>query len=247
MKLQIFSDVHMEAYHSPTSLWKYIKPQADIAIVAGDIDARKFEETISEIADKFETVICTLGNHSWYHKDINWRPDASLVPSNVHILDSTTYVHEDVVFVGSALWSDFKNEDWFVVHSAQDVINDFHAIGNGSRLFTARDAAILHKKEKAYIKHVTEENRGKKIVIVTHFIPSYIFVHEKWKRGNSDLLNYYFSSSCDDLIETCEAKLWVFGHTHDRVDKEVCGTRFVCNPLGYPRENNDFTDMVVEI
>ncbi len=250
MKLQIFSDIHGEAYHETGFIWDYVEPAAPIAVVAGDIHSRKFEEMVNEIATKFERVICVLGNHEWYRRDISWRPDGALMNPKVTVLDRNVLEIDDVAFVGATLWTDFKRQDFHVMTSAKTCINDFKMIRthNGTDPFTPKMAVEKYLREKEYIDLLSEKYRTKKLVIVTHFMPSYKLVREHWKQPHSDLLNYYFSASCDDLIEKSEAKLWINGHTHDAYDEVHYGVRCVCNPLGYPGENKEYNkSKVVEI
>jgi Icc-related predicted phosphoesterase len=56
------------------------------------------------------------------------------------------------------------------------------------------------------------------------------------KRYANDPLNPAFASSLDDIIENYQPVLWIHGHTHERCDYELFGTRVVCNPRGYPGE-----------
>jgi predicted phosphodiesterase len=249
VKIQIVSDIHAEAYHDPVYVWNFINPTEPVAVVAGDIDARKFEVTVTEIASKFEKVICVLGNHEFYHRDISWRPDPEKMPDNVVILDRSAYEYEDVLFVGCSLWTDFGNADPFVMRSANDCINDFRLTRNSEKRFTTKDAIDIHYKDKAWLKLMVEQNRGRKIVIVTHFMPSYQCVNEKWKTTGSDTLNRYFSSNCDDLIGICEpGTKWIAGHTHDAFDQMLGDVRVVINPYGYPGENRGhYQDKVIEV
>lgn len=250
MDIQIFSDFHGEAYQGrPDTIWQYVTPMAPVAVVAGDIDAKNFETTINEIATKFEHVVCLGGNHEWYKRDISWRPDPALMAPNVYFLDRSSVRIEDVLFAGATLWTDFKNMDWHTVHAANDGINDFHLIRKGDRKFKANDAYELHLKDHGYLDAVFGNpiHDESKLVVVTHFMPSYQLVHEKWKNMGSDMLNYYFSASCDGLIEKCGADAWIFGHTHDRRDIMLGDVRCVCNPIGYPRENPGYQDMVITV
>jgi hypothetical protein len=135
------------------------------------------------------------------------------------------------------------------MNSAKTNINDFHIIKNGSHKFTPQMAYDLHMIEREYIKTQLELNRGRKMVVVTHFMPSYLMVHEKWKTASTDTLNHYFSANCDDLImlaKDCGAVSWVCGHTHDRRDIVLGDLPCYCNPLGYPKENPDYQNMVIE-
>jgi predicted phosphodiesterase len=250
MDIQIFSDFHGEAYMGrPDVIWSYVTPMAEIAVVAGDIDARNFEATVNEIATKFKHVVCLAGNHEWYRWDISWRPDSALLSPNVYFLDRSSAMIEGNLFAGATLWTDFKNQDWHVMHSANHGINDFRVISNGNKKFSAADAYELHLKDRGYLEAVIDNpiHDESKLIIVTHFLPSYELVHPKWKGLGSDMLNYYFSCKCDDLIEKSGAAAWIFGHTHDRRDEVLYDVRCVCNPIGYPRENPGYQDMVITI
>jgi predicted phosphodiesterase len=234
-----------------------VTPKAKVAIVAGDIHSRKFEESLTEIASKFDQVIAVYGNHEFYGRDISWRADKTLIPDNVHILDRDIFEYKDVVFIGASLWTDFKNQDWFVMNSAKSMINDFRIISanNGASRFTPQMALDMHLKDRAYIKMMVEQFRkkaDKKIVVVTHFLPSYRCVAEKWKRNpGEDTLNYYFSATCDDLVEMEGINAWVYGHTHSPGDFKIGDVRMVANPLGYPTERTQagepYTDKVILI
>ena len=251
MRVQIFSDIHCEAdgsmYHY---VWDKITPSAKIAIVAGDIHSKHYENQLSEIATKFDHVIAVYGNHEWYHTDIAWRANPKLLPKNVHVLDRSYWQYYNTVFIGVTLWTDFGGVDWFAMNAASNGINDFRIIYNGDKRFTPQDALGLHLKDRAYLKSMIErfQAEGKKIVVVSHFLPSYQCVNAKWKRNApDDHLNRYFSANCDDLLDMDDISLWVFGHTHDKFDGVVGKTRAVCNPLGYPKENPFYSDLVVEI
>jgi predicted phosphodiesterase len=247
MKIQIFSDTHLEAYASSEVIWKFIKPLAPVAIVAGDIDSRHFERTLTELAKKFERVIAVYGNHEFYHKDISWRPDFSQIPENVSILDRSVVEIDGSLIVGATLWSDFKNSNQFVVDSSKRGINDFHIISDKGNRFTPQAAAGLYQEDKQYINKILDINDGKKVVVVTHFIPGYQFVNPMYKGNSMDTLNYYFSANCEDIIQRSKVDTWVFGHSHSFHESFERGTHFISNPYGYPREIKTYRDLVIEV
>lgn len=256
MKLQIFSDIHGEGWQPFSKLWDIVTPQAEIAVVAGDIHSRNFEDQLNEISTKFEHVIAVYGNHEFYGKDIAWKADPKSLADNVHVLDCSSFQIGDTLFLGCTLWTDFKNEDWFVLMAADKGINDFYVVtdNNGGTRFTAKAAATKHYMERNWLKRMIELNRDKEIVIVTHFMPSYGCIHERWKTTSSDTLNYYFSAQCDDIIEMCEAKAWIFGHTHDRRELTMAGVPMYCNPMGYglgkevrQMQGRSYQEMIIEV
>ena len=236
MRLQIMSDLHCEHMRrdtrlatAPHPLWNQIQPypDVDVAVVAGDIDTRRYEATVSDIAANFKHVVCLLGNHEFYHRDISWRPDPSKMPDNVHVLDRGTVKIDDVTFIGCTLWSDFKHADKKVIELADRCINDFKVIKNGAdKRFTAQDACEIHVEERKWLIDAIRFTEGKK-VIVTHFMPSHGCVHPKWKTDKTTRqLNHYFAANCDELLRLgaeLDAKLWINGHTHDEYDKVMYG------------------------
>jgi hypothetical protein len=82
---------------------------------------------------------------------------------------------------------------------------------------------------------------------VTHFLPTYAAISPVYRQLENTDLNYYFSSSCDDILSEYKINAWVSGHTHIPYDMEVYDTRLLCNPIGYPNENKHFIDEVVDI
>ena len=243
---QIFSDMHLE---SGINLWKFVTPQAPIAIVAGDIDSHDFADSLNIIAEKFEQVIAVPGNHDFYHNDINWMKSTNidLVP-NVKLLDRSHFEYNGALFIGATLWSDLKNGDPLCYNAAYRGINDFRVIRVGEdEIFTPQHMIELHNKDAAYLKTMLQLNRDKKVVVVTHFMPSTRLVNPKWGDCNVNLLNNYFAADCTDLVENSDAALWVCGHTHDAADVMIGNTRVVINPLGYPKENPHYADLIVEI
>lgn len=74
-------------------------------------------------------------------------------------------------------------------------------------------------------------------IAVTHMLPRQCCVTPQWE-GNPNNRFFVNETVWNDLTEERRPKLWLFGHTHDSVDVEKDGTRFVCNPRGYPQQRN---------
>ena len=244
---QLVSDVHLEGYEDYSKIWDFIHPQSDTLVLPGDICSYATAEAIEFISRKFKKVICVLGNHDYYDEAIgfnsSWKPE---VPDNVVLLEQSATEHDGVLYVGATLWSDLKNGDWFVKNSVMNMVEDFSCIDS----FTTDKLMHRFKRSHDYIKNVVEQNRGKKIVIVTHFVPSYALIGEKWKHPSYELLNCYFSGNCDDIISICEpGTTWVYGHTHDASSKVLGDVNFYVNPLGYhgSLKFTSYRDLVVQV
>lgn len=249
MLLQVFSDLHMERYHDVSRIWDIVEPKAPVAVICGDIHSKAFEDQLCEISTKFKHVVALYGNHEWYGRDISWRADKKRLPKNVHVLDRGVWKHYNVVFIGATLWTDFKQMDLCSMAAAKQHINDFWVIRDGDNRFEPQGALDRFIKDKKFIASEIERYRqeGRKIVVCTHFMPSYQCVAERWKQNpKTDSLNYYFSSSCDDLLANEGIDYWICGHTHDFIHKTVGCTKVVCNPIGYPGENR-YDDFLIEV
>lgn len=244
MKLHILSDLHTEfADFSPPDV------DADIVILAGDIGVGL--GCIEWAANNFPKtpVIYVPGNHEYYLHDIGVTDDLiRQSPKNIHVLNNDKMVFNGVRFLGSTLWTDFRlhgeGEAWFARQRARQLIEDFASISNSKRRFTPEDSVELHEASKAWLVNELERKFQGSTVVVTHHLPASTSIA---KRYANDPLNPAFASRLEDIIEKHRPKLWIHGHTHVPCDYELFNTRVVCNPRGYPRENqgSGFRDNLV--
>ena len=91
------------------------------------------------------------------------------------------------------------------------------------------------------LKHYAEgKYENYKRVVITHHTPSMKSVPAKYE---GQLINAYFSSDLDSLVE--KSDMWIHGHTHTSFDYKIKNARVICNPRGYSmyqdkQENVDF-------
>jgi hypothetical protein len=71
-------------------------------------------------------------------------------------------------------------------------------------------------------------------VVITHHAPSPKSIHPRFA---GSAINACFVSDVESLMGAQRAALWIHGHTHDSFDYTVSGTRVVCNPRGYSKNN----------
>ncbi len=71
-------------------------------------------------------------------------------------------------------------------------------------------------------------------------MPSYSLIDEKYKQYGTDNYNQWFYSDMDQFIDENKDKIkcWIYGHTHTPSFKIINGVPIMCNPIGYPNENN---------
>lgn len=246
MKIRLLSDLHTEFKrdYRTEAYSQYLGE--DVLVLAGDI-ASGGTNTLDVLKHfkrlGFPHIVYVPGNHEYYNTSVQ-HFDAKLATAcqkleGVHFLNPGTVNIGDVMFVGATLWTNF-GEDALAEYSAARRIADFRIIKGFSPEvpgFSTADSRELFYKHRDYIKLAYERrNPGKKVVIVTHFLPDMACVHPRW-RDQGDvtfLLNKYFANSLGNWISELDNTTWMFGHTHDSVDTTIGSTRLVANPHGYP-------------
>lgn len=137
---------------------------------------------------------------------------------------------------GATLWTDIYPDRWW---DFKEYMMDYRSIKgmNYDRYMNA------HKTHHDYLF-----NSGADIWVV-HHCPSFQSVHEKYRDSDG---NDFFATELSHKILDMKRppKLIVHGHTHERFDYMIGDTRVVCNPRGYPNENEwykNYEPLIVEI
>lgn len=243
MRILLASDMHLE--HSKKPIPQIPSTDSfDVIVLAGD-NGSAFQ--IVEWAQKFlpatKPVLVVPGNHEYYLCDYDklnaayqkFNEDSC---SNIKILCPGALSLEGFRFIGATLWSNLHLKGQLPTPYAlvEHYLADFRYIGREDRLFSAEDCVALNIEERAFLRSEIEEARkvGEVPIVVTHFVPTQLAIADKFK---GDSLNGYFICDCDDLMEEFKLPLWMFGHSHVRVDfTHPAGTRIVSNAFGYDLE-----------
>lgn len=227
MKVRILSDLHLEFGDLDVP-----GDKDTVLVLAGDIHVGlRAKFFLEKIAPTFREVLYVLGNHEFYHQDYNtivkyWTQEVRL-PENVHVLHNKTHKIENVNFIGTTLWTNFKNEDYFAIDYARRGMNDFYVIKYRGNRLHPRDTIEFNKEAKAFLKRELKANETN--VVITHHLPDAALQHIKF--AGSPLNPAFADEDCEDLI--AKAKFWLFGHTHDSIDIMLGDCRCICNPRGY--------------
>lgn len=238
-------------------------------VVAGDVDAgfdtgtyRLFSEMLRSSPQAH--IIYVPGNHEFYGKDIlAFRDELRKFCGSVsaggefedgldkrfHLLDNDKVIINQVRFLGSTLWTNFElfneSQKQSCMEEAARRLNDFHYIKIDGRRFTPQDSIDLHEQAVQWLEMKLKEPFEGETVVVTHHAPSFASVVPHYQH---DPLSACYASKLDHLMGY--SKLWLHGHTHSSLDYEIEGTRIVCNPRGYARnehsnENRSFQPAMV--
>ena len=201
--------------------------------------AQRFRDFLKRCSFEFPHVVYVAGNHEFYHGKYpdayQWLRDECSKFPNIHFLEMDSVVIDDFTFVGATLWTDMNKQDELTMYSIEKMMNDFAIIRNSERnyaRFSPRDAVARHVKTLNYFKSVVESDLTKKYIVVGHHTPSPLSIHEKYKRDH--IMNGGYTSDLSEFIlDHPQIKLWTHGHTHEKFDYMIGGTRVVANPRGY--------------
>lgn len=232
MRLQYFSDLHLEFFKKlkTKNFDQWIVPKAKILLLCGDIgdpDTRVYKDFLEYLAARFEKIFLLSGNHEYYNKTISYTNqkinDICKQYENISFLQNSYEDFHGYRFAGTTFWSE--------VSDPEHLTNDFFRIKD----FSIETCNSLHDESKRFVDNLIQTSRLP-IIMMTHHMPSHRFTDPIYSR-------YYkyqqcFSSSCDNLIRP-PICIWVYGHTHRSYEGKFNQVQMICNPIGYPGENND--------
>ena len=256
-KIHLMSDLHLE--HKD---FTFHKVDADYLCIAGDLGGGKYLGKVKDIAHRYKKVFLVMGNHDYYSTKYNMREvendwESVLEGTNITLLNpySDKISEDDFVLIGAPLWTDFHNGCPKAIGQAKIFMPDYRGyikdIFQGEEIpFTPEQSMERHSSERRYIlnaiKYVKQYHASKKIIVMTHHMPSDRLTSRKY--SNNDLNGAF---SCKDMEEAiAQVDYWFYGHTHDpfigKLTNDPC--KFYCNPRGYPFEETLFnSELVIEV
>lgn len=245
MKIRLLSDLHIEGFANKAI---YANPEkADVLVLAGDINvtAERVWDDLVRFRENVEHVVYVPGNHEWYHNSYE-EFDAKMCSKEldgVHYLCNDCVVIDGVTFIGTPLWTNFRNSPQSAM-LAKGLISDF-------RWYSSKTCMERGTYAQQWLKRAYENIAGKK-VIITHWMPAVECIDPQYLGpGSNEDLNRYFANDMGGWVsEISNVPFWFFGHTHSSVDITLGDTRLVSNPSGYRRrdgyyENRNFKENLI--
>lgn len=261
MNYHIISDLHLEFNTNINNLDDLERvnkklysdiPNRDtsdtILLLAGDIGNPYMDNYWNFLTDcsyKYKYVIFIAGNHEYYNlnkstkntiKQIELFIKSKLLElnlSNLYYLDNTHCELDDVIYYGSTLWTHIDDKNKLQI---QYSISDYENIYiDTNKLITCDDTNMIHNFQVEQLKEfINNHNESKKLVILTHHLPTQYLSHHKYK-----IYGFLYQAFYTDLTHIFSDKisLWVAGHTHTPMKYIYNNTLFITNPFGYPNEN----------
>ncbi|SFK54203.1 metallophosphoesterase [Methylophaga sulfidovorans] len=239
MKLQLFSDLHLETVSSANYSLRVM--DSDAIILAGDIHIGLFGiDWAAEIAEKHQKpVIYIAGNHEYYRREYykltqELREFADSV-DNLYFLEKNSIELLGVRLLGTTLWTNYRAEygdsekKKYQQYAAQ--ITDHRLIKFRDKLFTPEDAFQLHLESIRWLSDELDKPFDGKTIVITHHAPSLKCVHPYYGMDN---ISPAFISDLEDYV--LKVDLWCYGHTHANLDMRIGNCRLVSNQRGYREE-----------
>ncbi|AYV82634.1 MAG: metallophosphatase [Hyperionvirus sp.] len=252
MEIQVISDIHLE-FLEEFRFEDIVKVSAPYLAICGDLGVpylEGYDKFLSECSGAFKEVFLIAGNHEYYQWKRKSGETYSMIEvdeeigeivgkyKNVHFLNNECFIIGDVAILGSTLWSEIGKENYF---NAEMCMNDYKYI------YVSRKAPVSAKfiSEKfkgncEWLKGAIEKLGDKKIVVMTHHLPSFRLIHERFKGSK---LNCCFASDLEHLMKG--VTVWLAGHTHVSFNVKISETSCVVNPKGYFGENPDYDSGLV--
>ena len=244
MRIKCVSDLHLETCERGDGVPDL--GEGEVLILGGDIlCARHFKKDgplrkvykdfLQRCADNFDWVLYLKGNHEAY--SFHWESTHNVLkenlPEGIHLMDDSVVKIKDTIFLGTTLWTDFRNENALEMMEASRFLNDYKTIRIGSnyRKLRPEDTLEFHKKSKQFLLDTLPMFENQKVWVLTHHAPSYQSIHPKYKMETT---NGSYASDLDDLIlNNPQIKYFSHGHTHSSFRYKIGECEIICNPRGY--------------
>lgn len=239
MRIQIISDAHIEFHQDRGETFvNELQSDADTLVIAGDLATFHSFWVLKHLCKNYKHVLYVLGNHEYWGSSYEevWK-QLSIVSQdcpNLEILDNRVVTIEGQKFVGTTLW--FEELPRSIPY--QTMWSDFHKIQDFWKW-----VFVHNQKAQEFLYRKVNQNS----IVITHHLPMLACTADRWKK---DVNTDFFVCDMENLIISRRPKLWIYGHTHNSFDFKFEETRFVCNPFGYLKyeENPEFDwNKIVEI
>ena len=262
MKIQLFSDLHLEAH---PDFAPQPAPGADLLVLAGDIGSYQAGSALAQDADfglrRFSPlhgwptpVLFVPGNHEYDAMDFDAahaRLQDSCERLGIVWLERAIWdapkpdaQGRALRFIGTTLWTDFDalvDPDAPLTRQLQARDKAFRAANfylkktqttRHGQAFLAEAVREQALQCQAWLRAALATPFAGTTVVVTHFAPSLRSADPRYGLVPGTA---GFCNALDALLP--QAALWMHGHLHAPSDYIHHGCRVVANPLGYARKN----------
>jgi len=274
MKFILISDVHVDINRWDPDCLNDCSPDCNTIVVAGDIsnDVWTTSKWIVDLKKSWENVIWVPGNHDYYNTKFDRRYEVDITLDNKYpfpkyqneirthyknwsndhgiiFLDHRNVIIDGVNFLGATGWHNFVAGEPY----SKDQQIDAWYNKSADRIINWRDQpqdwVIVEENainDASFIRESVATSTHP-CVVVTHHLPHRMLSATRpydiiWTKLHGMFVNTY----CEN-INNSNIKYWCYGHTHFRNMRELNGITYVCNPVGYPGENFNWSKVELEV
>jgi hypothetical protein len=238
MNVQLISDLHIEINKKCIE----INPMCNILVIAGDLISYDYMSVLDRffnyVCPLFKYVIYVLGNHE-FHKQLNI-PMEEVINKyknkckeyNVILLNNSSVEINGYLFIGSTLWCNIPENKYntsFIKYYFEKCV-DIHGIN----ITTCND---LHKQSVDYLDKIINTNPNKKLIIISHFVPTINENTQNPLYKNRKDSEYGFHTELNYLFKP-NVKAWLFGHNHYSSYSKINNMILASNAFGYIKAND---------
>lgn len=272
MKFTLISDLHVDLHSWQWSLLDECDPSIPM-VVAGDIsnDVMQVSTWLAALRRRFPRVLWTAGNHDYYNLGFHrtrlvsefeqkWPYPSDVSEIDQHYtrwcddqdivyLDSSSVEMDGVLFLGATGWHDFNapgfTRDQQIGGWANSMRDAQHIQWSRFGSEDWQSVLLTAQLQAEYIRDTVGADSQPKVV-VTHHLPHVdlcrFTTNPVWNLLNGSFVNTLLSDCANSSV-----RVWCYGHTHFRGDREIDGVRYINNARGYPNENPSWQPITVEI
>ena len=225
MKIQIFSDIHLEFGDAVMR-----RTDADVIIAAGDIGLGA--AGVPWLRDSGKPTVYVAGNHEFYGSDLEQvQRDirAAVAGSAVRYLECERTDIGGVRFLGATLWTDYMGGNPALMTALQGEMNDYLQIRYREHTLTPTDLLAINRAARTWLEQELATAYAGPTVVVTHHAPLFA----SWRADPASLFKGAYCNDLSALIANYPIALWVHGHVHACSRYRAGTLRVVCNPRGY--------------
>ena len=245
MKVQIFSDIHLDT--GSRGIPK-LADGVDLAVCAGDL-CQGLTKAVEAMRHAFaETEVAMVGgNHEfWTRRSHAEELDAGMERAHelgVHLLENDTAIlgSASLRVIGATGWTDYElfGSDLreTAMREAARTMSDHRRIRWSKdpwQRFRPQEARALHLKSRAYIDSELATPHDGPTLVLTHHACTIDAVAPPLQRS---IVSAAYASSLEPIIDRHRPEYWVSGHTHLSMNLLRGRTRLISNPSGYATEN----------
>lgn len=227
--LQYISDIHLER---KIGYPKLVRKENNIALL-GDIGNpfhQNYRDFLSYTSDRWENVFLLAGNHEYWQEKYNYYDVNDKIEEVCSLFDNITFLNNkrtslsfccsfEYLILGTTLWSHISS--WNVMGDdlrINLVDKSFNTLHEESKNWLVSELSILKEKEKQKGKH----KKNREIIVLSHHLPSYSLIIEKYRQGFYSKYHDRFASHLDSLIKP-PINYWLCGHSHCVLNTSING------------------------